>query len=108
MKIGVPQSVRGQLILLLLGCLLAAQILSISYFMHDKNKQILGYRAFDAVERLLSTAKLLRTLPAADDEAIIKTPSEWGMQFTITDAAPQVMSCCPLMTSQSFSRTNSV
>jgi signal transduction histidine kinase len=90
MKIGVPQSVRGQLILLLLGCLLAAQILSISYFMHDKNKQILGYRAFDAVERLLSTAKLLRTLPAADDEAIIKTPSEWGMQFTITDAAPQV------------------
>lgn len=90
MKIGVPQSVRGQLILLLLGCLLAAQMLSISYFLHDKNRLLLDYRAFDAVERLLSTAKLLKTLPAADEEAIIKTPAEWGLQYTITVAAPQV------------------
>lgn len=90
MRIGVPQSVRGQLILLLLGCLLAAQMLSISYFIHDKNRQLLDYRAFDAVERLLSTAKLLQTLPDADEETILRTPSEWGIQFTITDAAPQV------------------
>ncbi len=90
MKIGVPQSVRGQLILLLLGCLLAAQMLSISYFLHDKNRQLLDYRAFDAVERLLTTATLLKTLPADDGDTIIKTPSEWGMQFTISDAAPQV------------------
>lgn len=90
MRIGVPQSVRGQLILLLLGCLLAAQMLSISYFVHDKNRLLLDYRAFDAVERLLSTANMLRTLPGEDEDAIIRTPSEWGMQFTISDAAPQV------------------
>lgn len=90
MRIGVPQSVRGQLILLLLGCLLAAQVLSIFYFIHDKNRQLLDYRAFDAVERLLSTAKMLRTLPAEEEDAIVATPSEWGMQFTITDTAPQV------------------
>lgn len=90
MRIGVPQSVRGQLILLLLGCLLAAQMASIFYFVHDKNRQLLDYRAFDAVERLLSTKKMLQTLPDADEDAIIRTPSEWGMQFTITDAAPQV------------------
>ncbi len=90
MKFGVPQSVRGQLILLLLGCLLAAQMLSLSYFLHDKNRQLLDYRAFDAVERLLSTAKMLKTLPDDDEDAIVRTPSEWGMQFTITDTAPQV------------------
>lgn len=90
MKIGVPQSVRGQLILLLLGCLLVAQMLSISYFLHDKNRQLLDYRAFDAVERLLTTAKLLKTLPTTDWDMILKTPSEWGMQFTISQSAPQV------------------
>lgn len=90
MRIGVPQSVRGQLILLLLGCLLAAQVLSIFYFVTDKNRQLLDYRAFDAVERLLSTANMLKTLPTAEEDAIITTPSEWGMQFTITDTAPQV------------------
>lgn len=90
MRIGVPQSVRGQLILLLLGCLLAAQMSSIFYFVHDKNRQLLDYRAFDAVERLLSTAKMLKSLPAAEEDTIVTTPSEWGMQFTITDTAPQV------------------
>ena len=89
-KIGLPRSVRGQLILVLLGSLLAAQCVGISFFAHDRDRLLLRLKARDVVETLLHSAWFFNEVSPEIRNQSLNLPAFRDFRLTVTEAPSAV------------------
>ncbi|QXT41002.1 ATP-binding protein [Gymnodinialimonas ceratoperidinii] len=82
-------SLRGQLILLLLGVLLAAQIVSLFFFVDERSLAVRAALGFEAAGRAASVARLLEEAPADLHDAILRAANSPLVRFEMTEE-PQV------------------
>ncbi len=79
-------SLRGQLILLLVGVLLAAQIAGLFFFVDERSLAVRAALGFEAAGRAASVARLLEEAPADLHEAILRAANSPLVRFDMTDA----------------------
>lgn len=82
-------SLRGQLILLLLAVLLAAQAVSLVFFVDERSLAVRTALGFEAVGRAASVARLLEEAPDELHDAILRAANSPLVRFSLA-AAPTV------------------
>jgi len=86
---GFFSSLRGQLILLLLGVLLAAQIVSLFFFVDERSLAVRAALGFEAAGRAASVARLLEEAPIELHASILRAANSPLVRFDVTES-PQV------------------
>jgi signal transduction histidine kinase len=79
-------SLRGQLILLLLAVLLAAQIVALLFFVDERSLAVRAALGFEATGRAASVARLLEEAPSDLHAAILRAANSPLVRFEMTDA----------------------
>lgn len=83
-------SLRGQLILLLLGVLLAAQIVSLFYFVDERSLAVRAALGFEAAGRSASVARLLEEAPDELHASILRAANSPLVRFDVTET-PRIL-----------------
>jgi signal transduction histidine kinase len=83
-------SLRGQLILLLLGVLLAAQIVSLFYFVDERSLAVRAALGFEAAGRAASVARLLEEAPDELHASILRAANSPLVRFDVTET-PRIL-----------------
>jgi len=78
-------SLRGQLILLLLGVLLAAQIVALLFFVDERSLAVRAALGFEATGRAASVTRLLEEAPSDLHAAILRAANSPLVRFEMTD-----------------------
>lgn len=78
-------SLRGQLILLLLGVLLAAQIVSLFFFVDERSLAVRAALGFEAAGRAASVARLLEEAPDELHASILRAANSPLVRFDVTE-----------------------
>jgi len=78
-------SLRGQLILLLLGVLLAAQIVALLFFVDERSLAVRAALGFEATGRAASVARLLEEAPSDLHAAILRAANSPLVRFEMAD-----------------------
>lgn len=79
-------SLRGQLFLLLMGVLLAAQILGLFFFVDERSLAVRAALGFEAAGRAASVARLLEEAPPDLHASILRAANSPLVRFNMTDA----------------------
>lgn len=82
-------SLRGQLIVLLLGVLVAAQIASLFFFVDERSLAVRAALGFEAAGRAASVARLLEEAPNELHESILRAANSPLVRFEVTET-PQI------------------
>jgi len=77
-------SLRGQLILLLLGVLLAAQIVALLFFVDERSLAVRAALGFEATGRAASVTRLLEDAPSELHAAILRAANSPLVRFEMT------------------------
>lgn len=80
------QSLRGQLILLLVGVLLAAQVVSLFFFVDERSMAVRAAIGSEAAGRAASVARLLEEAPPDLHAAILRAANSPLVRFEMTQA----------------------
>ncbi len=83
-------SLRGQLILLLLGVLLAAQIVSLFFFVDERSLAVRAALGFEAAGRAASVARLLEEAPNELHASILRAANSPLVRFDVTET-PRIL-----------------
>lgn len=78
-------SLRGQLILLLVGVLLAAQIVALLFFVDERSMAVRAALGFEATGRAASVTRLLEEAPRNLHAAILRAANSPLVRFEMTD-----------------------
>jgi signal transduction histidine kinase len=78
-------SLRGQIILLLLGVLLAAQIVALLFFVDERSLAVRAALGFEATGRAASVTRLLEEAPSDLHAAILRAANSPLVRFEMTD-----------------------
>lgn len=78
-------SLRGQLFLLLVGVLLAAQIVGLFFFVDERSLAVRAALGFEAAGRAASVARLLEEAPPDLHAAILRAANSPLVRFDMTD-----------------------
>lgn len=79
-------SLRGQLILLLLGVLLAAQAVALLFFVDERSLAVRAALGFEATGRAASVTRLLEEAPSELHAAILRAANSPLVRFEMADA----------------------
>ena len=71
----LPRSLGGQLVALLLGGLVLAQVLTIAVFFDERRQAIRAARQLGLLERIASIVRLIEATPPALHDQILATPN---------------------------------
>lgn len=89
MRLPLPRTLRGQIILLIVATLAAAQVLSLWLFIDQRALAVRSALALEAADRAGNIARLLEDAPAALHPEILQAASSALVQVSV-DAAPTV------------------
>jgi signal transduction histidine kinase len=81
---GFLQSLRGQLILLLIGVLLAAQVVGLFFFVDERSLAVRAALGFEAAGRAASIARLLEEAPPDLHAAILRAANSPLVRFEMS------------------------
>jgi len=83
----LPQSLKGQLILLTLAALLLSQFTSILFILDDQKSRMKNEWIHNILTRVATVKDVIGTAPVEYHPKIIRSVTSWGLRFTL-DAKP--------------------
>ncbi len=78
-----PRGLRGQLIVLLLGALVAAQVASLALFLDEREHAVRISAAKEAASRVLNLARELESLPGSLHATVLRAAKSRDVRFSI-------------------------
>ncbi|MBX2855977.1 MAG: HAMP domain-containing protein [Rhodobacteraceae bacterium] len=83
-----PQTLRGQLLGLLLLALIAAQVVALVFFFEERRRAVRAALAEEAVSRIASVTLLLEKTPASQQAGLLAAASTPLARFRLLDTPP--------------------